>query len=86
MGWRNKQEAALACGIPVATWSTWETGAKPRDFEDACHKIANASGCDLNWLMTGQSSGRPGPDGLSVSKCTQPFGPTPALRLLPDAA
>lgn len=86
MGW-NRKEAALACGIPYATWRTWEVGGShPADFESTCRKIASGSGCDLYWLMTGQVSERPGPGGLSASRCTQPFGPTPALRLLPDAA
>jgi hypothetical protein len=86
MGW-NRKEAALASGIPYATWRTWEVGGSmPSDLDATCRKIAHASGCDYVWLMTGHVSERPGPDGLSASRCIQPFGPTPALELVTLAA
>lgn len=51
-GWGNVKEAALACGVPVESWRNWERdNRKPRDYENVCRQIAQASGCDLGWLM-----------------------------------
>jgi transcriptional regulator with XRE-family HTH domain len=52
-GW-NVLEAAKACGMPRATWASWEAGVSPRDFVQACHKVAAAANVDVYWLMTGQ--------------------------------
>ena len=84
MGW-NRKEAALACGFPISNWRSWETGNSPRDYEVVCQRIARATGCDLVWLMTGQASEQPRPDGseaMSASRCSVPSGPVPpAVRL-----
>lgn len=86
MGW-DKQQAANACGVKVSTWSSWERwGRQPRNYEEVCRQIADASGCDLYWLMTGRTLERPGPGGMSASRCTQPSGPTPASALILAAA
>jgi transcriptional regulator with XRE-family HTH domain len=56
MGW-NIKEAALACGIPAASWTEWETnGRKPRDLEVAAMKIAARTGVDDYWIMTGRDT------------------------------
>ena len=53
MGW-NLKEAALACGIRAQSWREWELEhRKPRDYERVCHQIAEHSGCNRVWLMTG---------------------------------
>jgi transcriptional regulator with XRE-family HTH domain len=52
MGWNGK-EAALACKVAAQSWREWEDGRHPRDYEGACHKIADRTGCDYIWLMTG---------------------------------
>ena len=52
MGW-NAKEAALACGIAAQSWREWEDGRQPRDYSKACAKIADRTGCDQVWLMTG---------------------------------
>ena len=51
MQWGNVQEAALACGLPVASWRNWERdGRLPRDLISISGKIASATGCDQSWL------------------------------------
>jgi transcriptional regulator with XRE-family HTH domain len=50
----NIREAARACGIDPESWRNWEqTGRRPRAYDQACLKIADASGCNVAWLMTG---------------------------------
>lgn len=52
-GWNVKRTAEL-CGIDDQTWRNWERGpSKPRDFEAICKQIADATGCNLDWLMRG---------------------------------
>lgn len=51
----NIKEAALACGIPEASWRSWEKGAKPRDMVEVCHDIADRTGVDFYWLIAGPS-------------------------------
>lgn len=52
-GWNVKRVADF-CGIDDQSWRNWEAGkGKPRDYEDACRKIADATGCDRRWLMAG---------------------------------
>lgn len=61
MGW-NLKEAAIACGIRAQSWREWELKhRKPQDYEAVCQKIAQRSGCNLVWLMTGYEP--PSPDG-----------------------
>lgn len=58
MAWGNVKEAALACGVPVESWRTWERdNVKPQRYEEICRKIAQHSGCDLDWLMRGHKFG-----------------------------
>jgi hypothetical protein len=50
-GWGNVAEAALACGLPVASWRNWERdGRHPRDLSAVVGAIAAATGCDPMWL------------------------------------
>lgn len=51
MGW-NVKEAALACGVPVQSWRTWERdGVMPRDVVAVSRKINQATGADTSWLV-----------------------------------
>ena len=62
MGW-NAKEAALACGLPAASWREWELrGREPRGLAQVAHQIADRTDCDEYWLITGK---------------TTPLGPTP---------
>lgn len=55
------REAAQKCGVHYATWSTWERGRKPQDFQAEVLKISDALGVDPMWLAFGdQLSERPG--------------------------
>ena len=59
MSWGNVKEAALACGLPVESWRTWERdNVRPRDLGTAARKIADRTGCDFFWLATGQTPAR----------------------------
>ncbi|WP_142386444.1 XRE family transcriptional regulator [Mycobacterium avium] len=62
MGW-NLKEAALACGVPAASWREWElSDRRPRDLFEVCQKIGERTGCDDIWLMTGRvTPGAPTP-------------------------
>lgn len=52
-GW-NVKKAATLCGIDDQSWRNWEAGkGAPRDYEVVCRRIADATGCDLRWLMAG---------------------------------
>lgn len=52
-GWNVKKTAEL-CDIDDQSWRNWEAGkGKPRDYEAVCRKIANATGCELRWLLAG---------------------------------
>jgi hypothetical protein len=52
MRW-NTKEAARQCDLPAASWASWEGGSMPRRYTDICHQIANATGADYLWLVTG---------------------------------
>lgn len=57
-GWGNVKEAALACGIPVQSWRTWERdGKQPRYYPYVCQQIAERSGADFSWLLDGRRPG-----------------------------
>jgi hypothetical protein len=54
MQWGNVREAAIACGVPTESWRTWERdGVTPRRIVEMSTLIANATGCDLGWLIAG---------------------------------
>ena len=60
MGWGNVKEAALACGLPVETWRTWERdNVKPRNYTEVCDRIAEHTRCDLGWLLNADPTGSP---------------------------
>jgi hypothetical protein len=89
MGWGNVKEAAIACGVPPESWRSWERdGATPRRIVDIGRSIADRTGVDYFWLLTGEtpaddSGPRPdGPDG--GQKCAiRDSNPEPAdLRLI----
>lgn len=54
MGW-NVLQAATACGQNDDSWRGWERGASPRKLHWVCRDIADATGCDFDWLMVGGS-------------------------------
>jgi hypothetical protein len=56
MQW-NIKEAARECGIPAASWGSWEAGAMPRRYQESCRLIAERTGVDLGWLMMGSRVG-----------------------------
>jgi hypothetical protein len=57
-GWGNLKEAAVACGIAVESWRSWERdGTLPRRYLDVCAQIARATGCDYGWLVDRRPSG-----------------------------
>ena len=54
MGW-NLKEAALACGFPPGSWREWELHARnPRGLAEIAERIAERTGVDEYWLMTGK--------------------------------
>lgn len=57
MQW-NIKEAARECGIPAASWGTWENGAMPRRYTEMCRLIANRTGADIGWLVMGPEGKR----------------------------
>jgi hypothetical protein len=72
MGWGNVAEAAVACGVPVASWRNWERDDRsPRDLARIVHKIATRTGCDPIWL-----AGLDQPGGPTVAEGMPPTGPT----------
>lgn len=54
MKW-NIKEAAVECGVPAASWASWEAGSMPRRYSEICGKIADRTGADYFWLMAGSS-------------------------------
>lgn len=66
--WRNIKLAAQICGVPTATWRSWEertTPGLPRELERV-RQIADVAGVDYMWLLTGQA-GSPSGEGRTVS-------------------
>jgi hypothetical protein len=76
MGWGNVKEAATACGVPAETWRTWERdGVMPRNYTEICDRIAQVTGADFIWLLTGNrtpSTSTPFPTMSAV--LTSPLG------------
>lgn len=61
MGW-NAKEAALACGLPAASWREWElNGREPRGIQKIVEKINERTGVDEYWLLTGKDIPEPPP-------------------------
>jgi DNA-binding XRE family transcriptional regulator len=54
LGW-NVKIAAETCGLNDQSWRNWEDGKRCRDLLDVAAKIANATGCDRQWLLMGQN-------------------------------
>lgn len=53
----NQKEAAALCGIPQQSWRNWESGRFPHDLHRACRLIADRTGCDFVWLISGVAGG-----------------------------
>jgi transcriptional regulator with XRE-family HTH domain len=52
-GW-NQKEAAIACGVPPASWRAWEVDGKlPRDLVVVTAEIAERTGISRLWLLFG---------------------------------
>lgn len=88
MGWGNVQEAAIACRLPVSSWRNWERdGRLPREYAAVCVRVAEATGCDLAWLMGADQARELGARAIPTrrgrrteSRCTPPWGdPTVAI-------
>lgn len=96
MGWGNVAEAAQACSVPVPSWRNWERdGRNPRDIVDIAKKIADRTGCDYLWLLTGRRIGRSvtaaAGTGTAVTSTkpvitNQPRPSSPVSRTLPKRA
>lgn len=76
MGW-NIKEAALACGVPAASWRLWELeNAQPRRLVEIAARIAERTGVDYGWLLAGPCMAgvyRPtGPSASGTGKASQP--------------
>jgi hypothetical protein len=55
MAWGNVKEAAVACGLPPESWRTWERdNVAPRRIVEVTAVIAERTGCDRIWLLTGE--------------------------------
>jgi transcriptional regulator with XRE-family HTH domain len=59
-------EVSARCGVPSATWSTWERGARPRDLAAVVNRIAERTGYSRDWLMWGGGLALSGQVELSV--------------------
>lgn len=64
MSW-NAKEAALACNLSPQSWREWElSGRRPHNFVEVAQQIAERTGIDDYWIMTGKtkspSGGGPG--------------------------
>lgn len=53
MGGLNIKEAATLCQINPESWRRWEDGAFPRNLEDVCWQIHDATRIDFHWLIGG---------------------------------
>lgn len=65
MSW-NAKEAALACNLSPQSWREWElSGRRPHNFVEVAEKIAQRTGIDDYWIMTGKekSPSGGGPEG-----------------------
>jgi len=63
MGW-NAKEAALACGLPPGSWRDWEVhGRMPRNVIQVAGQVAERTGVDDLWLLTGRMPQGPRPNG-----------------------
>ena len=63
MGW-NMKEAALACGFSQQSWRGWELqGHDPRGFAEVAERIAERTGIDEYWILTGKERPAGGPAG-----------------------
>jgi transcriptional regulator with XRE-family HTH domain len=81
MRW-NIKEAAKECGLPAASWASWENGAMPRKYTEVCEKVAERTGADYLWLMAGsRSSARTSGSTLSVK---YPYGSIGRSDEVPD--
>jgi hypothetical protein len=63
MKW-NIKEAALACSVAQASWREWELqNRQPHKLQEVSAKIADRTGVDDYWLMTGRETPLPPPPG-----------------------
>lgn len=60
MQW-NIKEAARECGVPAASWASWEAGGMPRRYTEVCDKISRRTGADYVWLVAGPQVTGPRP-------------------------
>lgn len=84
----NLEEAASACGIPRATWASWENGRKPHNLTEKVELIHRGLRVNRMWLLLGAEGQNwkernPRPlVGLPTNLDPEPTDPTvPAVRL-----
>jgi transcriptional regulator with XRE-family HTH domain len=71
MNW-NVKEAARECGVPAASWRSWEEGAQPRRVFEVLSLIAERTGADYMWLLMGdQAPGAAGSTGTGSADTLQ---------------
>ena len=58
-----KRKFADALGLPLSTYVNYEADRVPPS--DVLVKVSEITGCDLNWLMTGQGA-------LPIPRCSDP--------------
>lgn len=78
MAWGNVKEAAVACGLPAESWRTWERdNVVPRRIVEIASIIADKTGCDYGWLLTGPRlrEGRVVYAGTGDRQTTEPYSP-----------
>jgi phage repressor protein C with HTH and peptisase S24 domain len=56
-GVRSKKKFADALGLPMSTYSSYEAGRTPPS--SFLVKVADITGCDINWLITGSAAKTP---------------------------
>lgn len=66
MNW-NVKEAARECGVPAASWRSWEEGAQPRRLFEIVELISRRTGADYMWLLVGdRAEALPGSGGANT--------------------
>lgn len=95
----NVTQAAALCGVPQASWHTWERGVQPQRLYDIVDKIVEGTGVERDWLLGGGNLAPASSASSSVrSRCITPGGqrrhpgefelpfPRDGVTLLPEYA
>lgn len=84
MDW-NIKEAARECGLPAASWRTWERdGVTPRRVVEITAIISDRTGCDYGWLLAGSRlRSRPDPGTITANEGYRRADTQPATTARP---